>query len=51
MDRPGGGRVKNTTAPARCEGAKEEPRTSPLCGKDQGWGRNRYAKSDACTII
>src|SRR5450631_4747285 len=43
-----GGRVKNTTALARCESAKEKPWTSPLCGGDQGWlGRNCYANGAA----
>jgi hypothetical protein len=52
MDRPCAGQsCENTTALARRESAKEKLWTSPLCGKDQSWGRNRYANSEAGSII
>jgi hypothetical protein len=42
--------VKTQPLPQHAKAKQKEPSTSPLCGKDQGWCRNRYARRDAGSI-
>ena len=46
-----GDRVKTQPLPQHAKAKQKEPWTSPLCGEDQGWCRNRYANGDAGSIM